>query len=199
MTLDPDDAEVTEVVPTPDEIAALLQVEHLLDQRWPETKIEPSLARIAALMDLLGSPQRSYPSIHIAGTNGKTSVARMVDALLTALQRRTGRTTGRRSLGPYWAGGEPRLIEMAEPVGEDHLVRPGHRRWRGYATNRPWRRELPMTSVSAFDVLLVVVEFIALFAATWIAWFVLISLYQILTRRTKVPTVEASGIRSRST
>ena len=44
-------------------------------------------------MDLLGSPQRGYPSIHIAGTNGKTSVARMVDALLTALHRRTGRTT----------------------------------------------------------------------------------------------------------
>jgi dihydrofolate synthase/folylpolyglutamate synthase len=80
-------------VPTPDEIAALLQVEHLLDQRWPETKLEPSTARISALMDLLGSPQRGYPSIHIAGTNGKTSVARMVDALLTALNRRTGRTT----------------------------------------------------------------------------------------------------------
>ena len=79
--------------PTPDEIASLLQVEHLLDQRWPETRIEPSLTRIAALMDLLGSPQLSYPSIHIAGTNGKTSVARMVDSLLTALQRRTGRTT----------------------------------------------------------------------------------------------------------
>lgn len=79
--------------PTPDEIAALLQVEHLLDQRWPETKIEPSLTRIEALLDLLGSPQRSYPSIHIAGTNGKTSVARMVDSLLVALHRRTGRTT----------------------------------------------------------------------------------------------------------
>lgn len=79
--------------PTPDEIAALLQVEHLLDQRWPETKLEPSTTRISALMELLGSPQRSYPSIHIAGTNGKTSVARMVDALLTALHRRTGRTT----------------------------------------------------------------------------------------------------------
>jgi dihydrofolate synthase/folylpolyglutamate synthase len=79
--------------PTPDEIASLLQVEHLLDQRWPETRIEPSLTRIAALMDLLGSPQLGYPSIHIAGTNGKTSVARMVDSLLTALQRRTGRTT----------------------------------------------------------------------------------------------------------
>jgi dihydrofolate synthase/folylpolyglutamate synthase len=84
---------MTELVPTPDEIASLLQVEHLLDQRWPETKLEPSTARITALMELLGSPQRSYPSIHIAGTNGKTSVARMVDALLTAFSRRTGRTT----------------------------------------------------------------------------------------------------------
>jgi dihydrofolate synthase / folylpolyglutamate synthase len=79
--------------PTPDEIAALLQVEHLLDQRWPETKLEPSTTRISALMELLGSPQRSYPSIHVAGTNGKTSVTRMIDALLTALHRRTGRTT----------------------------------------------------------------------------------------------------------
>jgi dihydrofolate synthase/folylpolyglutamate synthase len=79
--------------PTPDEVAALLQVEHLLDQRWPETKLEPSTTRISALMELLGSPQHSYPSVHVAGTNGKTSVTRMVDALLTALHRRTGRTT----------------------------------------------------------------------------------------------------------
>jgi dihydrofolate synthase/folylpolyglutamate synthase len=79
--------------PTPADIAALLQVEHLLDQRWPETKLEPSTERIAALMELLGSPQRAYPSIHVAGTNGKTSVARIIDALMTALHRRTGRTT----------------------------------------------------------------------------------------------------------
>ena len=111
MTLDPDDAEPTEVVPTPDEIAALLQVEHLLDQRWPETKIEPSLSRIAALMDLLGSPQRSYPSIHIAGTNGKTSVARMVDALLTALQRRTGRTTS-----PHLQSAVERIAIDGKPI-----------------------------------------------------------------------------------
>lgn len=89
----PDDRPSAEPEPSPDEIAALLQVEHLLDQRWPETKIEPSTTRISALLELLGSPQRGYPSIHIAGTNGKTSVARMVDALLTALHRRTGRTT----------------------------------------------------------------------------------------------------------
>ncbi|MCM6777627.1 bifunctional folylpolyglutamate synthase/dihydrofolate synthase [Nocardia sp. CDC159] len=68
-------------------------VEAELDQRWPETKIEPSLARIAALMDVLGSPQKGYPAIHVAGTNGKSSVTRMIDALLTALHRRTGRIT----------------------------------------------------------------------------------------------------------
>lgn len=90
---EPDDRPPPEPEPSPDEIAALLQVEHLLDQRWPETKLEPSTTRISALLELLGSPQRGYPSIHIAGTNGKTSVARMVDSLLTALHRRTGRTT----------------------------------------------------------------------------------------------------------
>ena len=113
MTLEPepDDAALIEVPPTPDEIAALLQVEHLLDQRWPETKIEPSLDRIAALMDLLGSPQRSYPSIHIAGTNGKTSVARMVDALLTALQRRTGRTTS-----PHLQSAVERIAIDGKPI-----------------------------------------------------------------------------------
>lgn len=79
--------------PAPADIAALLQVEHLLDQRWPETKLEPSTTRIDALMELLGSPQRAYPSIHVAGTNGKTSVTRIIDALMTALHRRTGRTT----------------------------------------------------------------------------------------------------------
>ena len=54
MTLEPPDQGSASVVPTPDEIAALLQVEHLLDQRWPETKIEPSLTRITAVRDLLG-------------------------------------------------------------------------------------------------------------------------------------------------
>ena len=75
------------------DLAELALVEAELDQRWPETKIEPSLTRIAALMDLLGSPQHNYPVIHVAGTNGKTSVTRMIDALLTRLHRRTGRTT----------------------------------------------------------------------------------------------------------
>ncbi|OZE22077.1 dihydrofolate synthase [Rhodococcus sp. 05-2254-6] len=79
--------------PSPVDLAELALVEAELDKRWPETKIEPSTARISALMDLLGSPQKAYPSIHVAGTNGKTSVTRMIDALLTAFHRRTGRTT----------------------------------------------------------------------------------------------------------
>jgi dihydrofolate synthase/folylpolyglutamate synthase len=103
--------------PTPDEIAALLQVEHLLDQRWPETKIEPSTARVEALLEMLGSPQRSYPSIHIAGTNGKTSVARMVDALLTALHRRTGRTTS-----PHLQSAVERISIDGKPISPAQYV-----------------------------------------------------------------------------
>jgi dihydrofolate synthase/folylpolyglutamate synthase len=117
VTLEPSDSRSTGGAPTPDEIAALLQVEHLLDQRWPETKIEPSLTRITALMDLLGSPQRGYPSIHIAGTNGKTSVARMVDALLTALQRRTGRTTS-----PHLQSAVERIALDGHPISPAQYV-----------------------------------------------------------------------------
>jgi dihydrofolate synthase/folylpolyglutamate synthase len=103
--------------PTPDEIAALLQVEHLLDQRWPETKLEPSTARIEALMEMLGSPQLSYPCIHIAGTNGKTSVARMVDALLTAFSRRTGRTTS-----PHLQSAVERIAIDNQPISPARYV-----------------------------------------------------------------------------
>ena len=105
------------VSPTPDEIAALLQVEHLLDQRWPETRIEPSLTRITALMDLLGSPQLSYPSIHVAGTNGKTSVTRMVEALLIALQLRTGRTTS-----PHLQAAVERIAIDGTPISPARYV-----------------------------------------------------------------------------
>ncbi|MCZ4519034.1 bifunctional folylpolyglutamate synthase/dihydrofolate synthase [Rhodococcus ruber] len=89
---EPDDALPTPP-PSPVDLAELALVEAELDKRWGETKIEPSTDRISALMDLLGSPQKAYPSIHVAGTNGKTSVTRMIDALLTAFHRRTGRTT----------------------------------------------------------------------------------------------------------
>ncbi|MET8623011.1 folylpolyglutamate synthase/dihydrofolate synthase family protein [Kitasatospora sp. NPDC004669] len=72
---------------------ALRDVELELSKRWPENKLEPSLDRIEALMDILGEPQRSFPSIHITGTNGKTSTARMIEQLLNTFELRTGRYT----------------------------------------------------------------------------------------------------------
>ncbi|MGW7052721.1 bifunctional tetrahydrofolate synthase/dihydrofolate synthase [Streptomyces sp. NPDC054887] len=72
---------------------ALRAVEQELMGRWPETKLDPSLVRMAALMDVLGEPQRAYPSVHITGTNGKTSTARMIEALFGAFELRTGRYT----------------------------------------------------------------------------------------------------------
>jgi dihydrofolate synthase/folylpolyglutamate synthase len=76
-----------------DSLAELRAVEAELDHRWPETRIAPSLDRIRALVEVLGDPQRSYPVIHVAGTNGKSSVTRMIDALLTRIGPRTGRYT----------------------------------------------------------------------------------------------------------
>ena len=108
---------VADPIPSPDEIAALLQVEHLLDQRWPETKLEPSTTRIVALLELLGSPQRAYPSIHVAGTNGKTSVCRIIDALLTALHRRTGRTTS-----PHLQSAVERISIDGKPISPARYV-----------------------------------------------------------------------------
>lgn len=71
---------------------ALARVEAALEGRI-STRIVPDLSRISDLLDLLGSPQRAYPSVHIAGTNGKTSTTRMIDALLGAIGLRTGRFT----------------------------------------------------------------------------------------------------------
>ena len=50
----------------------------------------PDLGRISALMDLLGEPQLCAPVIHVAGTNGKTSTARIIESLM----REQGFTTG---------------------------------------------------------------------------------------------------------
>ncbi|MFF5963263.1 bifunctional folylpolyglutamate synthase/dihydrofolate synthase [Streptomyces collinus] len=89
----PPDADVPTRPADPEVDKALREVETELATRWGETKLEPSVSRIAALMDVLGEPQRSYPSIHITGTNGKTSTARMIEALLGAFELRTGRYT----------------------------------------------------------------------------------------------------------
>jgi dihydrofolate synthase / folylpolyglutamate synthase len=75
-----------------DDVDPLARVEKALEERFP-TRMVPDLDRIVDLLDLLGDPQLAFPSIHITGTNGKTSTARMIDALLRELDLRTGRYT----------------------------------------------------------------------------------------------------------
>jgi dihydrofolate synthase/folylpolyglutamate synthase len=85
--------------------------EQALLARWGESKIGPSRHRIEALTDVLGSPQKSYRSIHITGTNGKTSTARMIDELLRGFGLRTGRYTS-----PHLSSMTERIVLDGEPV-----------------------------------------------------------------------------------
>jgi len=78
---------------SPEDQSRIHAIEQALLARWPETRIEPTLERIAALVDMLGSPQLTYPTIHIGGTNGKTTTSRMIDSLLFEMGLRTGRFT----------------------------------------------------------------------------------------------------------
>ncbi|MEU0671651.1 folylpolyglutamate synthase/dihydrofolate synthase family protein [Streptomyces sp. NPDC006172] len=100
---------------------ALREVEAELATRWGETKLEPSVARIAALMDVLGDPQRSYPSLHITGTNGKTSTARMIEALLGAFELRTGRYTS-----PHVQSITERISLDGAPISAERFVETYH-------------------------------------------------------------------------
>ena len=61
-----------------------------LSNRFPENKINPSLDRILMAMELMGQPQNNFKTIHIAGTNGKTSTTRMIERLLRTLDLKTG-------------------------------------------------------------------------------------------------------------
>lgn len=129
---------------TPEELAELAQVTAELNARAPETIIEPSLERIEMLMDLLGNPERSFHVIQVAGTNGKSSTARMIDSLLRAFHRRVGLVTS------------PHLQLVTERIGIDG--RPIHPRdfvriWREikpYVEMVDSRSEIPM---STFEVL----------------------------------------------
>ncbi|MBR3340294.1 MAG: bifunctional folylpolyglutamate synthase/dihydrofolate synthase [Clostridiales bacterium] len=52
--------------------------------------IKPGLERITCLMNLLGNPQDSFRSVHIAGTNGKGSVATFISSIMAADGKKTG-------------------------------------------------------------------------------------------------------------
>lgn len=95
----------------------LARVEEVLASRWPETMIEPSLDRIAHLATLLGDPQLAYPVIHVTGTNGKTSTARMIEALLREMGLRTGLVTS-----PHLHRITERIRLDGEPISDERFV-----------------------------------------------------------------------------
>ncbi|MGP3735895.1 bifunctional tetrahydrofolate synthase/dihydrofolate synthase [Streptomyces sp. GDS52] len=113
----PPQAEVPARPADPEVDRALREVEGELASRWGETKLEPSVSRIAALMDVLGEPQRAYPSIHITGTNGKTSTARMIEVLLGAFELRTGRYTS-----PHVQSVTERISLDGAPISAERFV-----------------------------------------------------------------------------
>jgi dihydrofolate synthase / folylpolyglutamate synthase len=87
-----------------------------LTSRWPEHRVAPSLRRIRALTELLGDPQRTYPVIHLTGTNGKGSTAAMIESLLRADGLRTGRFTS-----PHVMSVTERITVDGEPISDQRF------------------------------------------------------------------------------
>ncbi|MGV9777749.1 bifunctional folylpolyglutamate synthase/dihydrofolate synthase [Streptosporangium sp. NPDC003464] len=86
-------------------------------ERGVEWNFEPTLDRIAALMDVLGSPQHSYPVVHVAGTNGKSSTTRMIETILRERNLRVGRFTS-----PHLVSMRERISVDGAPLSEERFV-----------------------------------------------------------------------------
>lgn len=102
-------------------MVAITEVDQLwqsLQSRWPENILEPSLSRIASVAELLDNPQFTYPVIQIAGTNGKSSTARMVESLLRAHGLRTGLFTS-----PHLVNPTERICLDGVPISDEQAVR----------------------------------------------------------------------------
>ncbi|MDO5034162.1 MAG: folylpolyglutamate synthase/dihydrofolate synthase family protein [Actinomycetaceae bacterium] len=112
------DLEVEYAYPSPSEVEALYaQIERKILSRMPEHKVQPSLERVSLAMNVLGDPQKLYRSVHITGTNGKTSTARMISTLLQASGRKVGRFTS-----PHLHTMRERISVNDEPLSEAEFV-----------------------------------------------------------------------------
>lgn len=86
-------------------------------ERAPEHDIDPTLDRVAAVCELLGDPQKAYRVVHLTGTNGKTSTARMVERLVREHGLRTGRFTS-----PHLHRVTERIAVDGEPISDEAFV-----------------------------------------------------------------------------
>lgn len=78
-------------------------------ERW----VQPRKERTARILAFLDDPQRTYRVVHITGTNGKTSTARMIESLLRAHDLRTGLFTS-----PHLERFTERIMIDGEPIGD---------------------------------------------------------------------------------
>jgi dihydrofolate synthase / folylpolyglutamate synthase len=85
--------------------------------RRPEHQISPTLDRIAMLVSMLGDPHRAFPVIHVTGTNGKTSMTRMIESLLRERGLRTGRFTS-----PHLISARERIAVDGVPLSAERFV-----------------------------------------------------------------------------
>ena len=97
--------------------ARMREVEQEIISRRPEHSVDLALDRMTELVGLLGDPQRACPVIHITGTNGKTSTARMTDALLRGRGLRTGRFTS-----PHLVSIRERICIDGAPISPEQFV-----------------------------------------------------------------------------
>ncbi len=102
----------------PDPLAAqVAEIEREILARAPEHDVVPTLDRVAAVMELLGDPQRTFRVVHVTGTNGKTSTTRIVEAILREHGLRTGRFTS-----PHLHSMRERISVDGQPVAAEVLV-----------------------------------------------------------------------------
>ena len=85
--------------------------------RAPEHEIDPTLDRVRQVCELLGDPQDAYRVVHVTGTNGKTSTARMIERLLREHGLRTGRFTS-----PHLTRVNERIAIDGEPITDEQFV-----------------------------------------------------------------------------
>ena len=93
------------------------EIEQAILVRAPEHDLEPSLDRVAAVMELLGDPQHAFPAIHITGTNGKTSTTRMVESMLREMGLSTGRFTS-----PHLHNIRERIALNGNPIDAEKFI-----------------------------------------------------------------------------
>jgi dihydrofolate synthase/folylpolyglutamate synthase len=93
------------------------EIEQSILMRAPEHDLEPSLDRIAAVMELLGDPQHAFPVIHVTGTNGKTSTTRMIEGMLREMGLSTGRFTS-----PHLHDLRERIALNGNPIDAEKFI-----------------------------------------------------------------------------